>query len=777
MESEINKIFKNNLKINMRSISVKTLLSDRNLSRINYKPYYQRNYVWDSTKATFFIESILLGTDIPPLILFKSGKNVEVIDGRQRFETLKRFKESSFKLTTKGLMELKVLKDQNFNDLSNEIKDAFLETKVRLFEFEVVNEPNITIEIEDKVKKEIFRRYNTGITPINSSELDNAKYDDDDLTKIIKDKLDDDQELVSEIVNCFYSNKKKKSDVTTASITDFIRRYITLPIFPIYSYAGSGSRTDIRELLYEFITDNIENYYDYFNEFISTVKDVLLLHKKLTVNNDELDNKLIYECILWALSILKSEGIKYTIDDNFIDFAKKYYVNNIAYYALEDAHYYSTIVKRFEYTGKMFEELYSINFKNYIKNDYFNSKIKDMKQTEEDGLKKISVLDKLRLLKPEPSSEPIEEIVSDLKTNKYMLRPTYQRLERINILKASAIIESILLGIYLPPIFIYKNKDGVKEVIDGQQRILSILAFMGRKYLNEKGEEEYSKNNNFSLKGLKVLTELNGLKFSSLPDNLSEKIYDFDINIIEIDYKLNQDFDPVDLFIRLNNKPYPIKENSFEMWNSTVSQNVIKRVKEVTDSNIDWFFLRVVKKDRVSDRMENEEMVTVLSYLDFLERTSSNVKGIEFYQKQDRLNSRVANKAGITNFLNSLDNNPSKQLDFLKSIDNTLKFIKKLSTLIESGHSDINENKVAILNDIFNVKGITAFKRSLQDIYLLWLILHNIEDTRIVSDCHKILLDVNTLLKMMKNVDNSSINQQYLDNFLIRIDSTIKKYI
>ena len=108
-EKQFIEIFKTGLKIIPRTLSIKTLLSDRNLKRINYKPYYQRNYVWDNEKQTFFIESVLLGTEIPPLILYKSGINTEVIDGRQRFETLKRFKENSFSLSSKGLMDLPAL--------------------------------------------------------------------------------------------------------------------------------------------------------------------------------------------------------------------------------------------------------------------------------------------------------------------------------------------------------------------------------------------------------------------------------------------------------------------------------------------------------------------------------------------------------------------------------------------------------------------------------------------------------------------------------------------
>ena len=53
-ESKFIDVFKNGLKIIPRTLSVKTLLSERNLKRINYRPYYQRNYVWDIEKQTFF---------------------------------------------------------------------------------------------------------------------------------------------------------------------------------------------------------------------------------------------------------------------------------------------------------------------------------------------------------------------------------------------------------------------------------------------------------------------------------------------------------------------------------------------------------------------------------------------------------------------------------------------------------------------------------------------------------------------------------------------------
>ncbi|WP_051931138.1 DUF262 domain-containing protein [Rahnella sp. WP5] len=770
IDSDFERVFKNNIKISTRSITVKTLLSERNLNRINYKPYYQRNYVWDVTKGTFFIESILLGTDIPPLILFKSGKMMEVIDGRQRFETLKRFKENSLKLNANGLMKLKVLKGKTFFDLQPNIIETLLDTKVRLFEFEVINEPKLSPGIEDKIKKEIFRRYNTGITTLKSNELDNAKYDKDTLTDIMESDISSDKVFANNITRCFFSNKKNKAEIVSNTL-DFFRRYIILSSFPITTYAGSGSRTEIRELLYDFIVDNVESPEDYYAVFKGIINEVISLHVSLS-ENPLLDNKLIYECLLWALTILHKEGHEYEIDDGIVGSISEHYIKNIDKYSLSDSHYYGNILERFNDTAKLFYKIFKVDFSLYIKDEKFKEQVKKLKQTEEEGLLKIETLNNLRVLKPEPSSIPVEEIINDLNTNKYLIRPSYQRQEKINTRKASSIIESILLGIYLPPIFIYKNKDSVKEVIDGQQRLLSILGFMGKTYKDENGISQYSKNNNFSLNNLYILKELNGRKFSSLPDSYIEKIYDFDLNIIEIDSLVNSDFEPIDLFIRLNNKPYPIKDNSFEMWNSTVNNGIIDKVKNITNDNLDWFYLRVTNSERTSDRMENEEMIAVLSYLNFNARNGEKSKGVEFYLKQDRLNIRISNKSIITNLLQSLDEDPLKQKMFSDSLDETKLFISKLEVVIDKPKIEL----AAELNNFLNVKNTTGFKRSLQEIYLLWMVLNRIGYDSVVENHCEINSDLLILLKKMKNLENSIINEEFLTRFTESIDAMVEKY-
>mgnify|MGYP003376184752 CR=1 FL=1 len=85
--------------------------------------------------------------------------------------------------------------------------------------------------------------------------------------------------------------------------------------------------------------------------------------------------------------------------------------------------------------------------------------------------------------KSSPISMSIEDIVKKIDSNRFLIRPDYQRSEVGNQNSASYLLESIMLGIKIPPIYVYKRKNNVSEVIDGQQRILSMLAFLGKEYL------------------------------------------------------------------------------------------------------------------------------------------------------------------------------------------------------------------------------------------------------------------------------------------------------
>jgi len=61
-----------------------------------------------------------------------------------------------------------------------------------------------------------------------------------------------------------------------------------------------------------------------------------------------------------------------------------------------------------------------------------------------------------------------------------IIDPEFQRLFRWDASQKSKLIESLLLGIPLPPIFVFEREDSSWELIDGLQRISTILEFMGK---------------------------------------------------------------------------------------------------------------------------------------------------------------------------------------------------------------------------------------------------------------------------------------------------------
>lgn len=70
------------------------------------------------------------------------------------------------------------------------------------------------------------------------------------------------------------------------------------------------------------------------------------------------------------------------------------------------------------------------------------------------------------------------------------ISPIYQRLFRWDIDQQSALIESILLQIPIPPIYVFQDEDGKWSLIDGQQRLSTIFKFMGILKRNDTENDE-----------------------------------------------------------------------------------------------------------------------------------------------------------------------------------------------------------------------------------------------------------------------------------------------
>jgi hypothetical protein len=84
-----------------------------------------------------------------------------------------------------------------------------------------------------------------------------------------------------------------------------------------------------------------------------------------------------------------------------------------------------------------------------------------------------------RLVSTDAYQMSIGEIVSMYERRELVVDPEFQRLFRWNEGQKSKLIESLLLGIPLPSIFVFEKEDGAWELIDGLQRVSTILEFMG----------------------------------------------------------------------------------------------------------------------------------------------------------------------------------------------------------------------------------------------------------------------------------------------------------
>lgn len=99
------------------------------------------------------------------------------------------------------------------------------------------------------------------------------------------------------------------------------------------------------------------------------------------------------------------------------------------------------------------------------------------------------------------------ELVNLHSNKEIIIQPEYQRLFRWSDAQKSRLIESILLELPIPPIFVIERENGVLELIDGLQRVSSVIQFINPSALNLEP---------LILQGCDLVKELDGNKFDDL---------------------------------------------------------------------------------------------------------------------------------------------------------------------------------------------------------------------------------------------------------------------
>jgi len=208
-----------------------------------------------------------------------------------------------------------------------------------------------------------------------------------------------------------------------------------------------------------------------------------------------------------------------------------------------------------------------------------------------------------------------------------VLQPIYQRNFVATDLIASKLIESLLLDVPIPVVYLAEEQDGSYSVIDGQQRLTSFLSFL---------EGKFPDSRPFKLLGLKVLPELNRKLFVDLESELQKKIRSSTIHSIIIKKESNPDI-KFEIFERLNTGSTKLNED--EIRNTVYRGNYIELLAELSENSV---FHSLVKKDNFKKRMIYRGMI--LRFFALSEKSYINYKSSmkQFSNKELRDNRELS---------------------------------------------------------------------------------------------------------------------------------------
>jgi len=201
-----------------------------------------------------------------------------------------------------------------------------------------------------------------------------------------------------------------------------------------------------------------------------------------------------------------------------------------------------------------------------------------------------------RRVKTDKQDLPVETLTGWVRRGKLNLQPEFQRFYIWNASKASRLIESLLLEIPIPVVYVAEEADGTYSVVDGQQRLTSLSAFVDGVFPESDGKV-------FKLTGLRVLKELNGTEFRKLEQRFQEKVLSTPIRMIVIE----KDSDPdvkFEVFERLNLGAVAL--NDMELRNCVCRGSYNQLLRELVENE---HLLKVLRQESPHPRMMDRQLI------------------------------------------------------------------------------------------------------------------------------------------------------------------------
>lgn len=243
------------------------------------------------------------------------------------------------------------------------------------------------------------------------------------------------------------------------------------------------------------------------------------------------------------------------------------------------------------------------------------------------------------------------EISSMYKDRELVIDPNYQRLYRWNESQRTRFVESLLLGIPVPPIFVFQRESGVWELIDGLQRISTILQLLG-----ELKDPDGGKYPPLELEGTNLLPGLAGMKWHGAEDDDPDG-FDTALQLeikrsrirVEILRKESDEDAKFELFQRLNTGGTKLSEQevrnsvlvmlnpSFYEWLSTITRHrSFEETVQLSDSKLDQQeALGIALRFIAYRRYPYERGLDVNEYLDAAARNLAKLGAQERDDEQD----------------------------------------------------------------------------------------------------------------------------------------------
>ncbi|CAA6694980.1 MULTISPECIES: DUF262 domain-containing protein [unclassified Lentimonas] len=229
----------------------------------------------------------------------------------------------------------------------------------------------------------------------------------------------------------------------------------------------------------------------------------------------------------------------------------------------------------------------------------------------------------------EQARYPLNTIASLVRDGGYKLNPEYQRRHRWSNKKRSTLIESLIMNVPLPPIFLYEFEYSSYEVMDGLQRLTAIASFY---------------EDGYALEGLEKWPELNGKTYSNLPKLVKQGIDRRYISSIILLHETAKNEDDADLlkqmvFDRINSggEKLTAQEKRNANYDGKLNRLCLKLSEQHALCNT-WGIPAVTHHDSIhSDRSTNklfktmQDVELVLRFFAYRQRVSLQKGSLETY--------------------------------------------------------------------------------------------------------------------------------------------------